>query len=72
MRIISEAKRFSDFFIANLKNTSPFQGEDELSFDMSSSFRGNPAIGGKDVIRQIKIIIFIYLQIPCLGVGLKP
>src|SRR3990170_8099550 len=40
-------------FIADLKKTQPFQGGDELSSDMSSSFRGNPAPqSGKDVINN--------------------
>ena len=41
--------------ITDLKKTPPFQGGDELSSDMSSSFRGNPALqSGEDVIAKKK------------------
>jgi hypothetical protein len=48
------------FFITAFKKTPVYAGN-ELNADMSSSFRGDPAEGGKDVIKRKSLRKYFYL-----------
>jgi len=53
-------------FITDLKKTPPFQGGDELSSDMSSSFRGNRGLrSAEDAIKEKKYLVLIVIVIFC-------